>query len=255
MPSPNPPSRTSPKFAGRWSREPRQPQGRRAARGGGTNPRQSRSKSTRTSWSNGSSYPQVLAFTPQKECGKPSARKKPLPGAKTINPCHAPRAPGPPRRSSWKRQYSRFLISVRLPPGPCSNEHTVRVRHGGDYSELEFDSPRASRCSRFSCSSSFARVSCRNSSASVASEVVNGPLGGRCPSARRRLKKLRKGFIGKTLPWRPVRVADPGAASTAAKKFSARITPTPAEYRRPAESAYWLRRQSHHGTSRWSGGG
>lgn len=59
----------------------------------------------------------------------------------------------------------------------------------GDYSELEF------RCSRFIRSSSFAWVSCRKSSASLASEVVNGPVGGRCPPGRR-LSKLLKGFIG-----------------------------------------------------------
>jgi hypothetical protein len=99
--------------------------------------------------------------------------------------------------------------AFRCHRGPGSNEGAVRARRGGNYSELEFDPPRASRCSRFIRSSSFATVSCRNSSASVASEVVNGPLGGRCPTARKRLRKLRNGLIGKSVPWRPVRLADP----------------------------------------------
>src|SRR5439155_22030784 len=62
-----------------------------------------------------------------------------------------------------------------------------------DYSELELDSrpPSASLSIR---SASFARVCRRSSSASVASEVVNGPVGGRCPPGKRS-RKVRKRFM------------------------------------------------------------
>jgi hypothetical protein len=75
--------------------------------------------------------------------------------------------------------------------GLSARLNDVLARRDCDYSELEFDSPPASRCSRLIRSSSFARVSCRNSSASAVSEVVNGPVGG---APRKRLRSLRRGF-------------------------------------------------------------
>jgi hypothetical protein len=82
------------------------------------------------------------------------------------------------------------ITPVRTPV-TASKYPAFFARRDGDYSELEFDSPRASRCSRSIRSSSFARVSCRNSSASAVSEVVNGPVGG---APRKRWRSLRKGF-------------------------------------------------------------
>jgi hypothetical protein len=108
--------------------------------------------------------------------------------------CGAHAASARTARSDSARCVANLLDAGVFLWGWWAKAPTGSVFFLGDYGEVESDSWPASSCSRSIRASSFARLSCRNSSALAASEVVSGPVGGRCPPGKRS-RKARKRFM------------------------------------------------------------
>jgi alkylhydroperoxidase/carboxymuconolactone decarboxylase family protein YurZ len=110
-------------------------------------------------------------------------------------------------RSGWVPASATGRSPIEFPPNGLTRKSLIgegklsetRNARPMPYEEVESDSWPASSCSRSIRSSSFARLSCRNSSALVASAVVRGPIGGRCPPGKRS-RKARKRFMKRDQP-------------------------------------------------------